>query len=233
MTAPVNERALSDQHLPRPSVAGPGGTGAAEGAAAEGEDAPSIRVVVVGTPGPQVETLLALLAQVLSVEVVGTFGPVGPIGPVGREAPEVVGTRMDVAVVDLSEDGGPEPGAAPCCTCSADVRTTRVPRPGPHPAEAGAAVRVVTCPNRAQRPRVLEGVEASSARWECSPREREVLAVLAEGATNPEIAARLSISEATVRSHVQNLRGKLQARSRAELVVRGFEMGLGPFAWAY
>lgn len=65
---------------------------------------------------------------------------------------------------------------------------------------------------------------------ECSPRELEVLAVVAEGATNREICARLCISDATVRSHVQHLRTKLGARSRAELVVRAQEMGIGPGA---
>jgi two-component system response regulator DesR len=67
----------------------------------------------------------------------------------------------------------------------------------------------------------------------CSPREREVLKILARGATNQEIAEMLMISETTVRSHVQSLRGKLRARSRAELVARAFEHGLAHVASAW
>lgn len=52
-------------------------------------------------------------------------------------------------------------------------------------------------------------------------REGEVWRVLAEGCTNKEIAANLSISVKTVESHVTSLRRKLGARSRVEAVLRG------------
>jgi len=59
-----------------------------------------------------------------------------------------------------------------------------------------------------------------------SPREREVLALLAEGLGNAQIAARLSISEKTVRNHVSNLFDKLGVWTRAQAIVfardRGF-----------
>lgn len=60
----------------------------------------------------------------------------------------------------------------------------------------------------------------------CTSREREVLALVAEGATNPEICEQLVVTDATVRTHVQNLRRKLAARTRAELVSRAFASGL-------
>ena len=47
-------------------------------------------------------------------------------------------------------------------------------------------------------------------------REREVLALLAEGLSNPEIAARLFISTKTAEHHVSNILAKLHLRSRAE-----------------
>jgi DNA-binding NarL/FixJ family response regulator len=47
-------------------------------------------------------------------------------------------------------------------------------------------------------------------------REREVLALLVEGASGAQIAARLSVSPNTVRSHIQNILTKLQVRSRLE-----------------
>jgi DNA-binding NarL/FixJ family response regulator len=53
-----------------------------------------------------------------------------------------------------------------------------------------------------------------------STREREVLALLAEGATNAEIATRLVISATTVQSHVKHILRKLGARNRTEAAVR-------------
>jgi DNA-binding NarL/FixJ family response regulator len=50
--------------------------------------------------------------------------------------------------------------------------------------------------------------------------EREVLDLMATGATNGEIADRLVISETTVKSHVSRISGKLRASSRADAVSR-------------
>jgi DNA-binding NarL/FixJ family response regulator len=57
-------------------------------------------------------------------------------------------------------------------------------------------------------------------------REREVLLQLAEGLGNKEIAARLGISEHTVKFHLSSLFGKLDATSRAEAVSAGMRRGL-------
>ena len=51
-----------------------------------------------------------------------------------------------------------------------------------------------------------------------SPREEEVLQLIAHGATNEQIAVELSISEGTVKNHVTNLYSKLGVNSRAEAV---------------
>ena len=59
-----------------------------------------------------------------------------------------------------------------------------------------------------------------------TPREREILGLMAEGMDNREIAQRLSISYATVRSHVRHLLGKLGARSKLEAVVRAADWNL-------
>ena len=66
-------------------------------------------------------------------------------------------------------------------------------------------------------------------RWtgpELTPREREVLEELAAGRTNREIAARLRISENTVKNHVRAILEKLPAKSRMEAVVKGVQQGL-------
>lgn len=59
-----------------------------------------------------------------------------------------------------------------------------------------------------------------------TPREREVLQLLAEGLSNKAIAARLEVSEHTVKFHVNALMGKLGAQSRTEAVVRAMRAGL-------
>ena len=57
-------------------------------------------------------------------------------------------------------------------------------------------------------------------------REHEVLAMLAEGLLNKEIADRLRISEHTVKFHISSIMGKLGASSRTEAVTRGIRRGL-------
>lgn len=59
-----------------------------------------------------------------------------------------------------------------------------------------------------------------------SPREREVLQMLASGLGNKEIAARLTISEHTVKFHVASILGKLGAATRTEAVTLGIRHGL-------
>jgi DNA-binding NarL/FixJ family response regulator len=59
-----------------------------------------------------------------------------------------------------------------------------------------------------------------------SPREREVLALLAGGSTNREIAERLYLSPHTVKDHTSSLYKKLQVRNRAEAVQRAERLGL-------
>ena len=59
-----------------------------------------------------------------------------------------------------------------------------------------------------------------------SPREGEVLALLARGATNAEIAEALFIGETTVKTHVSRIQTKLDARDRVQLVVMAHRAGL-------
>jgi len=59
-----------------------------------------------------------------------------------------------------------------------------------------------------------------------TPREIEVLQLLAEGIPNKTIARRLDISEHTVKFHVNAIMNKLEAQSRTEAVVRATQLGL-------
>ncbi|WP_105969491.1 response regulator transcription factor [Streptomyces geranii] len=57
-------------------------------------------------------------------------------------------------------------------------------------------------------------------------REREVMALAADGLTNADIAARLYLSPLTVRTHIHHAMAKLHARDRAQLVVIAYQTGL-------
>ncbi len=66
----------------------------------------------------------------------------------------------------------------------------------------------------------------SSATGPLSPRELEVLQLVAAGATNREAAAKLFVTEATVKSHLLNIYGKLGVGDRAAAVTEAFNRGL-------
>lgn len=59
-----------------------------------------------------------------------------------------------------------------------------------------------------------------------SPRELEVLDLIAQGLTNPEIAGRLFIATGTVKRHINNIYGKLQVHHRAKAIARARDLGL-------
>jgi DNA-binding NarL/FixJ family response regulator len=59
-----------------------------------------------------------------------------------------------------------------------------------------------------------------------TPREAEVLALIAQGLSNGEIAATLVVSEATVKTHINHLFSKIDARDRAQAVHYAYEHGL-------
>ncbi|MGA2614331.1 MAG: helix-turn-helix transcriptional regulator [Spirochaetia bacterium] len=69
-------------------------------------------------------------------------------------------------------------------------------------------------------------VVATGAETSITPRETEVLGLLAEGMANKEIAARLSFSTHTAKFHVESLLRKLDAANRAEAVKEGIRRGL-------
>ena len=73
---------------------------------------------------------------------------------------------------------------------------------------------------------LLGRVRAPEREAPLSPRELEVLQLIARGATNREAAARLFISEATVKTHLIHVYAKLGVNDRAAAVAVGFERGL-------
>lgn len=88
---------------------------------------------------------------------------------------------------------------------------------------AAARGEAVLSPSVATR---LLGQVRAPVREPLSQREIEVLGMIARGATNREAAAKLFISEATVKSHLLHIYGKLGVNDRAAAVAVAFEQGL-------
>ncbi len=70
------------------------------------------------------------------------------------------------------------------------------------------------------------GNGASGSRPSLTPRETEILALVAEGLSNPEIAARLFIGESTVKTHLLHVFEKLGVSDRTRAVLRAMELGI-------
>jgi len=87
-------------------------------------------------------------------------------------------------------------------------------------------------PDRARRASDMRGANGGAPTGagveRLTPREREVLDLMAGGLDNRAIAAKLGIQYTTVRGHVRSVVEKLGARSRLEAVARAYQMGLAP-----
>jgi DNA-binding NarL/FixJ family response regulator len=77
-----------------------------------------------------------------------------------------------------------------------------------------------------RREQALRQAERTRRLDSLTPRERQILTLMAEGLDNRDIARRLGVSYATVRSHVRHLLSKLGARSKLEAVVKAADWGL-------
>ncbi len=76
------------------------------------------------------------------------------------------------------------------------------------------------------RMRPVSGTLPSAVLGTLTPRETEVLRLVAEGMSNPEIARRLVVTEETVKTHVSHILAKLGLRDRTQVVVAAYESGL-------
>jgi DNA-binding NarL/FixJ family response regulator len=107
------------------------------------------------------------------------------------------------------------------------------------PEEIAAAVRIVANGDTLLAPAITRAVVEEFARQdrrvepaipaaveELTPREREVLDLLARGLSNPEICEQLVISEATAKTHVARILQKLNLRDRVQAVIYAYESGI-------
>jgi DNA-binding NarL/FixJ family response regulator len=107
------------------------------------------------------------------------------------------------------------------------------------PEEIAAAVRIVASGEALLAPAITRAVIEEFGRQspttapppppalkELTPREQEVLDLLARGLSNPEICQQLVISEATAKTHVARILQKLDLRDRVQAVIYAYETGL-------
>jgi PAS domain S-box-containing protein len=154
----------------------------------------------------------------------------------GRDAPDHVLCRTNCPTIRAARSGRGVP------SFDVDVRrgdgyitlnVSSVPLPE---REGGGPVAVHLFRDVSARPREAPAGDAGPVAPEngsppapyqaLTPREVEVLALLGEGLTTEQLAARLTLSRTTVRNHIQHVLAKLGAHSRLEAVLRGVRMGL-------
>jgi len=88
------------------------------------------------------------------------------------------------------------------------------------------AIRVVHAGQRPLPPEIASRLAERIPRSELSPRELEILRLIARGGSNREIANTLAISEGTVRVHASNIFAKLGCSDRAQAVSEAFQRGI-------
>jgi DNA-binding NarL/FixJ family response regulator len=205
-----------------------------------------VRVLIVEDHRVVAEGLAALINQQADMRVVGNVGTVSEsVTAAAALNPDVVlldfrlpdGSASDAAAAIRSirpaskmifltrEDSDAARFAAVQAGASAFLHKSRAA------ADVVAAVRDVARGKMLITPRTIatllakrRSIEAQLERL--TPREREVLRLMAEGSASRTIAAELGISYTTVRTHIRSLGSKLAVHSKLEAIVKARELGL-------
>jgi DNA-binding NarL/FixJ family response regulator len=205
------------------------------------------RVVVADDQTVVREGLVLILGMLPDVEVVGTAAD-------GEQALAVVAEqRPDVVLMDLRMprlDGVaatrriraefPDTQVVVLTTYADDDSVFAALRAGARgyltkdaPSSALAEAIATVCRGDAHfepsvQRRLVEAVRPPEGPATLTPRETDVLRLIAAGRSNVEIAQRLYITQATVKTHINNLFAKTGARDRAQAVTYAFRHGLAP-----
>ena len=211
----------------------------------------AIRIAIVDDQTLIREGLAALLALIPDLEVVGMAadGRAG-VALVAEQKPDVV--LMDVRMPGMNGVAAAREIHSRCPHTRIIMLTTfdndeyvfaalRVGASGyllknADPEYLAAAIRAVYAGDAVLDPAVTQKVirRVAPARAEptlterLTPREQEVLHLMAEGISNTEIAERLCLAEGTVKNHVTHILSKMGAQSRAHAVRLAVEWGLLP-----
>lgn len=205
-----------------------------------------IRVLIVQTQRLVADALEALLSRQPGMEVVGNLGTTAGSARLAAELnPDVVilDFRMsDEMAIAATRAIGQADTEAKVIFLTSDERDTvilaaidagasAVLYMSMTTAEVVQTVRTVAGGGSLISPHTIATMlngrrKTDGLRVRLTSREREVLGLMAGGASNRGIAARLGISYVTVRCHVRNLAGKLAAHSQLEVLVRAQELDL-------
>jgi RNA polymerase sigma factor (sigma-70 family) len=211
----------------------------------DGDEQPT-RVLIVEDHRVVAEGLAALINDQTDMKVIGNVGTVAECVPAAAELnPDVVlldfrlpdGTGPDAAaavrgirpaakmIFLTREDTEAARFAAVQAGASAFLHKSRAA------AEVVTAIRDVARGKMLITPRTIATLLAKRRSIEAqldrlTPREREVLRLMAEGLPSREIAARMGISYTTVRTHIRSLGSKLAVHSKLEAIIKARELGL-------
>src|ERR1700719_4545405 len=213
---------------------------------AKGKGGGAIRIAVVATSGVRRGGLASIVRSHTDFHLAGSFGAVASLVPFARN------TELDVIVIDSDSirDLLLEPiseAAIVLLTEVSDARSiSRLLRSGVRailsresdPDDVLSAIYaaydglVLLSTPAAESLAAVYGDHPLEPETELSEeitsRETEVLRMLAEGLVNKDIAARLGISEHTVKFHISSILDKLGASTRTEAVTLGIRRGLIP-----
>jgi RNA polymerase sigma factor (sigma-70 family) len=213
----------------------------------------SVRVLIVDDDDLMRAGLRAVLASDDSIEVVGEAGDGREAAPLSRSLqPDVV--LMDVRMPDVDGitatgevlEAAPDTRVVILTTFEQDDYVFGALRAGAsgfllkrtRPEELVAAIHTVAAGDSLLSPSVTRIVvdrmaeqpppdtRAHARLEELTPREREVLQLIARGLSNSEIASELVVEESTVKTHVKRILMKLHARDRVQAVIFAYESGL-------
>lgn len=194
--------------------------------------------LLIAAPSPVVRAgLEALAASAPGLELVGSFPD---LSGVEELRPDVVLAAVSQDEIAPPDDGSPPAyvllgsGSPPGWSDDALRLGVRAVLPvDASPAAILAAIEAAATGLVVIEPRELEALLSASLPAPLSseppaltPRELEVLSLMAEGAANKTIAWKLNISEHTVKFHVASILTKLNAASRTEAVTTGIRTGL-------
>jgi DNA-binding NarL/FixJ family response regulator len=173
-------------------------------------------LALAGEAGPREA---ARVAEAASPQVVLWDGGEGQGAPLHRGPEPPLGAPILALVADAAR-AGEALRAGARGVLSRSVNPERLGR------AAAAVAAGLTVLDPALAGDFLRPPEPARSLEPLTPREREVLALLAEGLGNKAIAARLGISEHTAKFHVNGILAKLGVDSRAEAIVRAARLGL-------